>query len=113
MTAGGKYIEGDLRHLGDCSNKETNTLENRVNFGTATNRRPASLGENYKDTSRPAISISNSGPWGGKPRLTRMLANHRQMNRDNLPEIIGSGVALIVTPYLRFGRGWPGPVITP
>jgi hypothetical protein len=42
-----------------------------------------------------------------------MLANHRQMNRDNLPEIIGPGVALLVTPYLRFGRGWPGPVMTP
>jgi hypothetical protein len=41
MTAGGKYIEGDRRHIGDCSNQETNTLENRVNFGTATNRRPS------------------------------------------------------------------------
>jgi len=76
MIAGSKDTERDVRHIGDCSNKETNTLENRVNFDTTNRRASPVLGKTTSALARPAVSISDSGPWGGKPPLTRMLANH-------------------------------------
>src|SRR5215211_7494736 len=69
MITGSKYTEGDVRDIRDCSNKETNTFENRVNFGTTNRVRTPGLGKTKSTLARRAVSISDSGPWGGKPPL--------------------------------------------